>query len=76
MNVWQPIETAPTDIPVLVFDQPDGESGRQFVAQHMTAIEDGSTAWVYARRLGVEDPVAFIAKCPTHWMPLPEPPAC
>jgi len=44
-----------------------------FVAEMMTAIEDGSVNWVYARRIG-PDGFAFIVKEPTHWMELPEVP--
>ena len=44
-----------------------------FVAEKMTAIEDGTVDWVYARRVG-PDALAFIVMKPTHWMELPEGP--
>lgn len=66
---WQPIETAPRDRAVLLWD---GANMR--VAQRLTAMETGETEWVYARQLG-EEAIAFIVREPTHWMPLPKPPA-
>ncbi len=77
MSNWQDISTAPKDRYVLVYD---AKLKRSVVAQHMTAIEDGSGDWVYARQLSANvlgHPVpawAFICKEPTHWQPLPEPP--
>jgi len=69
---WQPLTEAPTDKPVLVYDD---AAKRCVVAQHMTAIEDGSTAWVYARQIGMPgETLAFIAKQPTHFRYLPEAP--
>ncbi len=49
MSNWQDISTAPKDRYVLVYD---ARLQRSVVAQHMTAIEDGSGDWVYARQLG------------------------
>lgn len=46
MAEWQPIETAPKDRPILVFD-PAQKAVR--AVWRMTAIEDGSSAWIYAR---------------------------
>ena len=74
MSEWQPIETAPRDRRVLIWD---AETKRCVVAQHMTAIDDGSSAWVYARSLSCDldgDKIAFIAENPTHWMPEPDAP--
>jgi hypothetical protein len=69
---WLSLEDAPTDKPVLVYD---ASAKRCVVAQHMTAIEDGSTAWVYARQIGMPgEGLAFIAKHPTHFRYLPEAP--
>lgn len=65
---WRPIQTAPRGRYVLLWD---GE--RPYVARQMTAVEDGTRAWVYARRLGA-DGIAFVVPEPSHWMPLPDPP--
>lgn len=62
MSEWQPIETAPTDREIIVANH---ESVR--TAQHMTAIEDGSTAWVIARGHNF----AVLFDSPTHWMEKP-----
>lgn len=74
LETWRPIASAPEDRAVLIWDR---RTGAPRVAQLCTAIEDGETAWVYARRLSWEgEPaLAFIAGDPTHWMPLPLPPA-
>mgnify|MGYP001012851125 CR=1 FL=1 len=69
---WLSLKDAPTDKPVLVYD---AAAKRCVVAQHMTAMEDGSTAWVYARQIGMPgEAFAFIAKHPTHFRYLPEAP--
>lgn len=65
---WMPIETAPKRGEVLIYAE---ETGEQFVAFWGTSIEDGETAWCFARGSGV----SFIVRDPTHWMPLPTPPA-
>lgn len=71
---WRPIAEAPRDRPVLVWDKRTGECR---AAELCTSIEEGDTAWVYARRFSWEgEPaLAFVAHEPTHWMPLPSPPA-
>ena len=71
MSEWHPIETAPADQWVLVYD---AHLERCVVAHRMTAIEDGVVDWIYARHLDAHGPVAFIATRPTHWMPQPEAP--
>lgn len=59
---WQPIETAPLDTPVIVFDAPAvGE------ARH---IEDHGWYWAGNDPTDVWGGQIY----PTHWMPLPEPP--
>lgn len=67
---WQPIETAPKDQWVLLYD---ALLRRCVVAQWMTAIEDGSGDWVLARRLG-SDGLAFVSRDATHWRHLPREP--
>ena len=69
---WQPIETAPRDRWILVWD---ARLKRCVVVQSMTAIEDGSVDWVFARHWDeFGKTMAFISKDATHWMPLPLPP--
>lgn len=73
---WQPIETAPKDKTIVVFD-PNQQTTR--VVEWMTAMEDGEGAWIYAAKRAWEEPmkgeaIAFYVSSPTHWMPLPEPP--
>jgi hypothetical protein len=46
MSAWQPIETAPTNGHVLLYCE---ETGEQFVAFLGTSIEEGDSAWIYAR---------------------------
>jgi hypothetical protein len=59
---WQPIETAPRDMPVLIWDDQcvvagcSKLTGAWFVADTYGFCEDGQ---IYN---------------PTHWMPLPPPP--
>jgi hypothetical protein len=67
MSAWQPIETAPTNGHVLLYCK---ETGEQFVAFLGTSIEEGDSAWIYARGRNV----AFIVRNPTHWQQLPEAP--
>ncbi len=70
---WQTMETAPTDKPILVYD---ARLKRQVVAQSMTAVEDGKSDWVFARRVGLgTEALAFICPHPTHWMHLPKNPS-
>lgn len=61
---WQPIETAPRDSkPVLLF------AGHwRGVGNYEEARYDGDPVWVDER-------AEFIEPCPTHWRPLPAPPA-
>lgn len=66
--VAEPIKTAPKGRWILVFD---AHIERWVAAQSMTALEDGAVDWVYARRLGVENAIAFICTEPTHWLPSP-----
>lgn len=78
-QTWQPIETAPRNVPVLVL-----ASGQQFVAW----FQDDATDEMYDERFGGSDhnkswcvtdnkhgPYALRGGRPTHWMPLPAAPA-
>ena len=73
---WQPIETAPKDGQyVLVFDP---ESRRSRVCQWDREFEYGRSGYIGAwtdrpvLSFGCEECKSYQ---PTHWMPLPEPPA-
>jgi Protein of unknown function (DUF551) len=65
---WQPIETAPKDCDILVYDTYNGGT---FYVACWAKTDTGDDAWGYA-------PDTFAGGClecvPTHWMPLPEPP--
>jgi len=62
-NEWQPIETAPKDKSnVVLLRQPCGSvANRYFLAEAYA----GNGAWIWP----------YIHKTPTHWTPLPKPPA-
>ena len=71
MTEWRPIETAPTDIPILIgyMQQGDGMPRGQFVGIGTIYLNDGR------RRLWVLNAQDREKAWPSHWMPLPEPPA-
>lgn len=62
---WQPIETAPVDVDVLVTDGSD----TQCVARNSTLME--SWQLTYCGSFAEDGDLCFE---PTHWMPLPPPP--
>jgi hypothetical protein len=69
---WQPIETAPKDQPVLLFgrQQPHGMVhwlGHFVFSGHWDSVDE---AWV--SHGSTWDGPFYV---PTHWMPLPPPPA-
>jgi hypothetical protein len=83
VNKWQPIETAPMDgTAVLVMRDiwPGTSTGRAlecnghntYVAKWWSGERKGAGAWVCYMD-AVQDPYCPID--PTHWMPLPPPPA-
>ena len=64
---WQPIETAPYDVPVLVFCPKRGpEPDQQQVLTRQILPRNQGEWWVWGDEYSFE---------PTHWMPLPKPPA-
>ena len=69
MSNWQPIETAPQDYEVVLLYQPEAPGFAEAVGQgHRTDLrEHAHDKWVFQA-------TGFICK-PTHWMPLPTPPA-
>ena len=64
MSEWQPIESAPLDEPVLVWD------GQVTVAKQ-THYKHGNRWWVWDTYGFCEDGEIYE---PSHWMPLPSPP--
>ena len=82
MTKWQPIETAPKDKWILVY-QPNGEhNGIKFTGGHCYVCK-----WAYDNQFWYdktsnilyeptpkEKVVTYLTCVPTHWMPLPEPP--
>ena len=63
-SAWQPIDTAPSNVPVLVFGYRHGRPVVHIAQKQPDVDVDGAerTAWTGCRFE------------PTHWMPLPEPP--
>ena len=68
MSGWQPIETAPKDEAVIVF-LTDAAHGMTIEIAHRSS-NDPDGDWYAATHDGPPIDVR-----PTHWMPLPEPPA-
>lgn len=64
---WQPIETAPKGVRVLVFDGTDVFESSWGKVSHVPIY-----GWLNLHN-GPED-VELLDPRPTHWMPLPEPP--
>jgi hypothetical protein len=63
---WRPIETAPKDTEILLFLM---ETQDVVVAEYLSS---GAQPGWYAWGLQLLDP---LAESPSHWMPLPAPPA-
>lgn len=70
MSTWQPIETAPKDGTVVLVFAPDASEPRVFTAQ-FNDYGEGGADWFDA----CDCASLPILATPTHWMPLPEPPA-
>ena len=66
--MWQPIETAPKGIDVLVARLDDDGSYWSSVAQWWVS------RFVFMYGAGLGSPPVMLYFEPTHWMPLPEPP--
>ena len=72
---WQPIATAPTDTPCLVFMPAWSCRGHDYPSVITTAIAEfpGAYGWLLCvAGSGAVDRDLF--PYPTHWIPLPEPP--
>lgn len=70
MTEWQPIETAPRCRQILVFAE--GRKSDDFAIFNALFDEDG--IW-YAYTADFREGMVDMCWYPTHWMPLPEPPA-
>lgn len=68
---WRTINSAPTSGDILVFCN---DTKEMFVAYHTRSIETGEVGWTYAR-FRTDDGITSVLCNPTHWMPLPVPPA-
>ena len=76
---WQPIESAPKNVSILVA-YPIGHSGlvgidvmSHFeVYDTLNEYDDPQCLWSYLN--DDNDPLEYTGQPPTHWMPLPEPP--
>lgn len=62
---WQPIDTAPSDEPILIYTQAWGP----IIAVHSAEFGE----WL--SRMQVPVSIRDESEAPTHWHPLPEPPA-
>lgn len=70
MSDWQPIETAPKEMRVFVFDPHEGMGVAEW-----SGSGDWFAAWGDYKfvDVGIEQIDLFVCY-PTHWMPLPDPP--
>ncbi len=67
MSGWQPIETAPRNTPVLVLLADREVRQRDWMHGPMQVAANRGRGWIS---------IPGMWKCaPTHWMPLPPPPA-
>lgn len=74
MSEWQPIETAPDSEPILV-NAPGADRGRDSCEVVVVVRTDGEIYyWTNGGPNGGSD-LFFKYGLPTHWMPLPPPPA-
>ena len=75
MSKWQPIETAPKDgSKVLLWDSDERKYGVSAWLSQEREHWDQVNATTRKRRVEVWGYWPDIDFCPTHWMPLPEPP--
>lgn len=68
MSEWQPIETAPTDTPILVY-----QPGVVLSAGEMSRYSKTSPLHFYPSFVDGRDWECDL-DTPSHWMPLPPPP--
>jgi len=81
MTEWQPIETAPKDRPILVYGNKEKGDQAEFSQRIAVAVYHSEMHYTYGdrpmfvyapHRVESDGPDRCI--CPSHWMPLPEPP--
>ena len=76
---WQPIETAPKDgDPVLLYKPDERRSGEYVLAGYWGEWPGKADGWIAVggQPLGWHSSVVDAPQgYPTHWMPLPQPPA-
>jgi hypothetical protein len=76
---WQPIETAPKDGTVVLLCRVTGRRGPEVHpgAWCPDEVGDGDYPWLFWEKLNASQvkPNGWDADIPTHWMPLPAPPA-
>lgn len=84
---WQPIETAPKDGGSILLFEPDytlpngqaitgeGIALAFWVGKGEVWLDDGAEGWMVPHSEQDEQGGAVFVERPTHWMPLPEPPA-
>jgi hypothetical protein len=76
MTKWQPIETAPKDGTV-VLGFANNEDGTVFLSEIMWCKKNETIIGVTNSVVGPNQWFSLLSSgsvCPTHWMPLPEPP--
>jgi hypothetical protein len=69
---WSPIETAPKNAPVLVFDGPAMSIAERFMGRWYALVGD-EPVWWEDRSMAIVEPTCWMLE-PTCWMPLPNPP--
>jgi hypothetical protein len=77
MTEWKPIETAPKDGTV-VLGFADNKDGTVFLSEIMWCKKNETIIGVTDSVVGPNQWFSLLSSgsvCPTHWMPLPEPPA-
>lgn len=74
MSEWQPIKSAPKDgTPILIFNP---RNDRKPVCEAAWAYDYEGAPGYWATPHGVKGRgYTILPEAPTHWMPLPEPPA-
>ena len=73
MSEWQPIDTAPRDVWVLVWDEKSGVNVSHWTTGVDSSSDDQRQGWFTAER-DTRDETMVLDGPVTHWMPLPAPP--
>jgi len=75
-TTWQPIETAPKDVDILVAWKVEvffGKEDRSYWLQTVASYSTSDKMWELTEA-GSYASDYFMSANPSHWMPLPEPP--